>query len=176
MRATRVIEGAGQGIWGARPLLTGEAVEGTWFDRRMEYNARLRGKEPGLREFASPEKVILGQLPCWQHLTPEAYRSRIAEIVRTIQEAAAAGRQESGIEPLGVDGVRAQNPETRTRKLKKSPAPFVHAVTKAARKAIWEAYAWFVAALREAADKLGAGDRNAEFPMGSLLREHPDHG
>ena len=81
---------------------------------------------------------------------------------------AAADRRESLIEPLGADGVRAQNPETRPRKLKKSPAPFVHAATKAARKAMWEAYAWFVAAFREAADKLRAGDRNAAFPIGSF--------
>jgi hypothetical protein len=50
------------------------------------------------------------------------------------------------------------SPESRDRprKLKKSPAPFVHAATKTARKAIWEAYAWVVAAFREAAEKLRA--------------------
>ncbi|HYR27668.1 MAG TPA: hypothetical protein VEU30_04340 [Thermoanaerobaculia bacterium] len=77
------------------------------------------------------------------------------------------------IEPLGADGVRAQNPETRPRKLKKSPAPFVHAATKAARKAMWEAYAWFVAAFREAADRLKTGDRNAAFPIGSFPSRLP---
>jgi hypothetical protein len=69
---------------------------------------------------------------------------------------------------VGADGVRAQDPETRPWKLKKSPAPFVHAATKAARKVIWEAYGLFVAAFREAADKLKAGDRNAPFPIGSF--------
>ena len=152
----------------ARPVLTGEDVEGTWFDRRREYSARLQGKEPEPREFASPERVVLSQLPCWKHLSPEGYRSRIAELVRSIEETAAADRRESLIEPLGADGVRAQNPETRPMNLKKSPAPFVHAATKAARKAMWEAYAWFVAAFREAADKPRAGDRNAVFPIGSF--------
>ena len=33
---------------------------------------------------------------------------------------------------------------------------------------LWEAYAWFVAAFREAAEKLRAGDRNAAFPIGSF--------
>ncbi len=99
------------GVHCAHPLLTGESIEGTWFNRRLEYNARLRGKEPGPREFASSEKVVLSQLPCWKHLTPEAYRSRIAEIVQTIEETAAEGHRESGIEPLGVDGIRTQNPE-----------------------------------------------------------------
>jgi ABC-type glycerol-3-phosphate transport system substrate-binding protein len=54
------------------------------------------------------------------------------------------------------------------RKIKKSPAPFVHAATKSARKAMWEAYGWFVAAFRAAADKLKAGDRSAAFPAGSF--------
>jgi hypothetical protein len=33
---------------------------------------------------------------------------------------------------------------------------------------MWEAYGWFVAAFREAAEKLKAGDRNAAFPPGSF--------
>jgi len=37
-----------------------------------------------------------------------------------------------------------------------------------ARKALWEAYAWFVAAFREAAEKLRNGDRAAKFPIGSF--------
>jgi hypothetical protein len=157
------------GVHCGRPLLTGKwEVEGTWFDRRMEYNARLRGKEPGEREFTRPEQVVLSQLPCWKHLTPEEYRCRIVELVREIEETAAAERQKSLIKPVGVDGIRAQNPETRPKKLKKSPAPFVHAATKAARKAMWEAYCHFVAAFREAAEKLKAGDRNAVFPIGSF--------
>ena len=112
--------------------------------------------------------MILSQLPCWNHLEPEAYRSRIAELVREIEETAAADRQETGKDPLGEEGVRAQDPETRPRKIKKSPAPVVHAATKAARKAMWEAYGWFVAAFRDAADKLKAGDRTAAFPAGSF--------
>jgi hypothetical protein len=113
-----------------------------------ENNARLQGKEPGPREFASTESVVLSQLPCWRHLEAEAYRSRMAELVREIEETAAAERRETGKEPLGEEGVRAQDPETRPRKIKKSPAPFVHAATKSARKAMWEAYGWFVAAFR----------------------------
>jgi hypothetical protein len=85
-----------------------------------------------------------------------------------IEGATAAEHQETGKEPLGEEGVRAQDPETRPRKIKKSPAPFVHAATKAARKAMWEAYGWFVAAFREAADKLKVGDRSAAFPAGSF--------
>jgi hypothetical protein len=156
------------GVHCAKALITGDRVEGTWFDRKHEHNARLRGKEPGPREFATTEEVILSQLPCWSHLEPEAYRSRMSDLVREIEGATAAEHQETGKEPLGEEGVRAQDPETRPRKIKKSPAPFVHAATKAARKAMWEAYGWFVAAFREAADKLKEGDRSAAFPAGSF--------
>jgi len=56
-------------------------------------------------------------------------------MVGKIDEAAGAARRESLIAPLGADGVRAQNPETRPRKIKKSPAPFCHALLKKVRKA-----------------------------------------
>jgi hypothetical protein len=52
-------------------------------------------------------------------------------MVREINESAAAARAESMIPPLGPDGVRAQNPETRPRRIKKSPAPAFHALRKA---------------------------------------------
>jgi len=119
--------------------MTGAAVEGTWFDRTLEYNARLRGKELEKGESASREIVRLSPLPCWKHLAKEVYRARVAEIVREINESAAAARAESLIAPLGADGVRAQNPETRPRKIKKSPAPFFHVLRKKVRKALWEA-------------------------------------
>ena len=106
--------------------MTGSAAEGTWFDRTREYNARLRGKELEKGESASPEVVRLRPLPCWSRLAAEVYRGRILEMVREINESAAAARAESLIEPLGAEGVRAQNPESRPRKIKKSPAPFCH--------------------------------------------------
>ena len=60
------------GVHCAKALITGDRVEGTWFDRKFEYNARLQGKEPGPREFASTEEVVLSQLSCWRDLAPEA--------------------------------------------------------------------------------------------------------
>lgn len=148
--------------------MTGATVEGTWFDRTREHNARLRGKELEKGESASREIVLLSPLPCWRHLAEEVYRARIGEIVREINEAAAAAREESQIPPLGADGVRRQNPETRPGKIKKSSAPFCHALRKKVRKALWEAYGAFFAAFREAAAQWRAGDRSAAFPIGSF--------
>jgi hypothetical protein len=162
----RVVEWPG--VHCAGPLMTGAAVEGTWFDRTLEYNARLRGKELEKGESESREVVRLSPLPCWQHLAAEVYRGRIREMVREIDETAAAARGESLIEPLGAEGVRAQNPETRPRRIKKSLAPFCHALRKKVRKALWEAYGLFVAAYREAAEKLRGGNRGVAFPPGSF--------
>jgi len=156
------------GVHCAVPLMTGAQVEGTWFDRTLEYNAFLRGKELEPGASASRETVHLSPLPCWEHLADEEHRARIADLVREINESGAAARAESQIPPLGPAGVRAQNPETRPKKIKKSPAPFCHALRKAVRKALWEAYGFFVAAYREAAEKLRAGDRSVEFPPGSF--------
>jgi len=156
------------GVHCAVPLMTGAAVEGTWFDRTREYNARLRGRELEKGESASTEVVRLSPLPCWKHLAEEKYRDRIREIVREIDETAAARRAESLIPTLGPEGVRAQNPETRPKRIKKSPAPFFHALRKKVRKVLWEAYGVFLAAYREAAERWRAGDRGAVFPAGSF--------
>jgi REP element-mobilizing transposase RayT len=150
------------------PLLTGCTIEGTWFDRSREYNARLRSESFDPRKYATPEEVILSPLPCWRHLDPESYRSRIAEIVREINSTARQEREKKGIRPLGPKAILAQKQFDQPEKPKKSPAPHFHAAKREVRKALWEAYAWFVAAFREAAEKLRDGDRNARFPVGSF--------
>jgi len=79
-----------------------------------------------------------------------------------------ADREARGVEPLGVEAILRQDPHTRPNQTKKSAAPAYHAASKAARKSFWEAYSAFVAAFREAADRLRAGDRTARFPLGSF--------
>jgi len=106
--------------------------------------------------------------PCWADLTPEQYRERIAELVEEIESEARADREARGIEALGVEAILKQDPHTRPNQTKKSAAPAYHAATKAARMSFWESYSAFVAAFREAADKLKAGDRTARFPLGSF--------
>ena len=67
-----------------------------------------------------------------------------------------------------MESILARDPQYRPTKLARSPAPLVHAATKAARKAFYEMYAWFVAAFRSAAEELKQGDREARFPVGSF--------
>ncbi len=145
---------------------TGQPIEETWFDRTRV--AHLRGEEFGARQFAETEVVNLAHLPCWQHLSAEQYRERIAELINTIIEQAAARRAAKGIEPLGAAAILRQHPFTQPAKTKRSPAPLVHAASKRVRTEIKIAYAWFARALLEAAEFLRAGDRLARFPRGSL--------
>ena len=80
---------------------------------------------------------------------------------------AEARRKESGREPLGTAAVRLQNPWGQPAKTKRSPAPLVHAASRRIRCEIYEMYARFVAAFREAAKQLRSGDCSAKFPDGS---------
>ena len=85
-----------------------------------------------------------------------------------IESEVAARRKRTGAKPLGVAAVLAQNPLQRPKKTKKSPAPAFHAASKAVRLELRDAYAWFVAAYRAAAEKLRAGVRDVVFPRGSF--------
>ena len=69
---------------------------------------------------------------------------------------------------MGADAIRRQDPHQRPAKTKKSPAPLFHAATRRVRDDLLNAYYAFVAAFREAAEKLKAGNRNVMFPSGSF--------
>ncbi|HWM90395.1 MAG TPA: transposase [Thermoanaerobaculia bacterium] len=154
------------GISMVKAVLYGKPVRGTWFDRTQEYRARLRGEDFEPRRYASEETVVLTQLPCWRHLSPEVYRQQISGLIQEIEADAAAERKLTGREPLGPEAILRQHPHTCPEKTSKSPAPLFHAATKAARQELRKAYGYFLAAYREAAERLKAGDRLARFPNG----------
>jgi hypothetical protein len=149
-------------------LLTGEPLEGIWHERKEETRARNRGQEIDSGQFETPETVTFDPLPCWQHLSPEEQRKRVAHLVEEIEAEAASERKKTGKPVLGVAAILTQDPHDHPERPKKEPAPFVHAATKAARLVFREAYALFVAAYREAAEKLRKGDRAVLFPIGSF--------
>jgi REP element-mobilizing transposase RayT len=156
------------GVHSVREILAGEPIRGLWFDRTKEYAARNRGESFGRLTYATEETLVLSPLPCWAHLSLKDYRQRVADLVEAIESEAAAALAANGRVPMGVAGILRQSPETRPAHSKKSPAPLYHAATRAVRKAFWEAYAMFVAAFREASERLRAGDRMARFPIGSF--------
>jgi REP element-mobilizing transposase RayT len=156
------------GVHSVRALLHGEPLTGHWFDRSQEYAARRRGEAFDRLKYATEETLVLSPLPCWKHLPAEEYRERVRTLVEDIEQEAAVAREAAGIPTLGPEAVLSQDPHHRPERIAKSPAPFVHAVSKAARLALYQSYAWFVAAFREAAEKLRRGDRTACFPAGSF--------
>ena len=156
------------GVHAVRGLLDGEVLEGLWFDRTQEYLARRRGEKFAPLQYATREVLELVPLPCWKPLTAEQRRARVAALVEDIESEAAARRKRTGVKPLGVAAVLAQNPLRRPKRTKKSPAPAFHAASKAVRRELWDAYALFVAAYRAAAEKLRAGVRDVVFPRGSF--------
>ena len=81
---------------------------------------------------------------------------------------AATRREKTAVPPLGADKIRRQNPHERPLRTKKSPAPLFLAATKRVREDLLSAYYAFVAAFREAAEKLKAGEQGALFPAGSF--------
>jgi hypothetical protein len=156
------------GVHAGRSILEDRPLKGYWFDRTQEYAARNRGEEYGRLAYATEETFHLTRLPCWEHLSKEQYRQRVAELVEEIEAEARMARLERGLPVLGVGAVLRQNPHTQPNKAKKSSAPRFHAATKAARNALREMYGLFLAAFRDAAELLKAGDRMARFPIGSF--------
>jgi REP element-mobilizing transposase RayT len=156
------------GVHSAQALLNGEALEGQWFDRTQEYAARRRGEKFDHDKYATPEILVLEQLPCWKHLDPEKYRERIAGLVKEIEEEGDAARERSGASAAGPAAILAHHPYKRPEKLKKGPAPLFHTATVEMRQFLWGLYAEFVGRFRDAAEKLRAGARDVVFPPGSF--------
>jgi REP element-mobilizing transposase RayT len=156
------------GVHCVHALVKEEALEGYWFDRSQEYAARIRGEDFDRMRYATPEVLTLSPLPCWKHLTPEVRRRLVADLVAEIEAEAALRRQQTGSQVLGVSAVRGQHPLDHPKRSKKSPAPLFHAASKAVRQELYAAYGWFVAAYREASEKLRTGNRTVAFPLGSF--------
>jgi len=156
------------GVHCVRALLDGEPLVGAWFDRTQEYWARQRREPIAPRQFATEETVTLEPLPCWSHLSKDAVRQRVADLVEGIEAKAAAKREETCRPALGAAAVCAQLRHHRPARPKKSPAPRFHAFTRRVRRELYQLYRSFVQAFREASEKLRGGDRNARFPLGSF--------
>jgi hypothetical protein len=156
------------GVHAVRAMLGEEELKGYWFDRTKEYAARHRREKFDRLTYATPETLTLDPLPCWKDLTDEERQCRVAALVAEIEKQAAARREETGIPCLGADAVLRQDPHSRPRHSKRSPAPFCHAASKSWRQSLRAAYAEFLAAFRQAAERLKKGDRDVRFPQGSF--------
>jgi hypothetical protein len=153
------------GVHCLEALTRGKTLEGWWFDRTQEYRARRRGEDFSFYQYATRETLELTPLPCWKHLTPEKRQQLAVTLASEIDGEAADRRERTGVQALGPAASLAQNPESRPLKTKRSPAPAVHAISRAIRRELRNAYFLFVA-YRSAAEKLRAGQRDPPFPTG----------
>src|SRR3954452_17156745 len=122
------------GVHCAGALSEGTPLAGHWFNRTLEFAARLRHEDVGPMRYATVESVSFSPIPCWAHLSPIVYRARIAEMVESIEAEAARERERTGACVLGAKAILASDPLHRPSSLARSPAPRVHAATKAARR------------------------------------------
>ena len=175
------------GVHSVAALVDGKELVGVWTDRTAAYRARRRnpGLLPGEATRASAELgrmtvarssearagknqtrevVSITPLPCWAHLTETERRRRVAELVDDIASAAKLARR--GASVLGPEKILRQAPHQRPSLADRSPAPAVHAASKAVRIAMKAAYRAFLLAYRYAAEQLRKGDRLVWFPPG----------
>ena len=156
------------GVHSAEALMHGTPLQGHWFDRTRQYAARNQGEELRQDQYVFAESVVLSPISCWADLPADRYRERIKSLVEQVDAEAAQARHQSGASVLGVKAILAQDTLTRPESVPRSPAPSVHAATKAARKMFYAIYAEFVSAFRAAAEALRQGHRDVSFPAGSF--------
>ena len=154
------------GIQCVDALTEGKPLEGFWRDRTREYEANRGKKVVDPSKFIEPCTLELDPLPCWQHLPKEEIRHRISEMVDRIDAEHARRVVLNGGVPLGASVIRKQDPHTRPQKTKKSPAPRVHAASKAARREAINALRLFEVAYRAASKRFRAGELDVNFPSG----------
>jgi putative transposase len=154
------------GVHCAQPLLEGSDLEGAWFDRTAEYEARRRGQSSCAADFATAERVVFSPLPCWAEFDAAVYRQHVATLVdRVIED---ARRARNGKPALGKKAILRQHPHDKPIHCDRSPAPAVHAASREIRIMLRAAYWQFLAAFRDAARRLSRGDRLVRFPPGAF--------
>lgn len=154
------------GVHCALALCEGSRLQGTWFDRTAQYEARRRGENRPTADFATGEQVVFSPLPCWASLGPATIRRRVGGVIQRV--VAEARQQRAGRPVFGKKAILSQDPHERPSHPDRSPAPAVHAASKAIRVMLRVAYWEFAAAFREAAQRLRRGDRAVRFPRGAF--------
>ncbi|MEO7795153.1 MAG: hypothetical protein ABIV06_10305, partial [Thermoanaerobaculia bacterium] len=156
------------GVHCARALTEGIPVAGRWRSRTLESKARRKGLPLDPEAFVEREELTLAPLPCWQSLSPELQRERVRQLIEEIEAEGRQRQEETGKPPLGREAVCRQEPHLAPNRMKRGPAPLVHAATPEVRRALLRAYRHFVDAFRRAARKLRQGVTDIEFPEGAF--------
>lgn len=169
-----------EGLHSAQALIDGKPMQGIWYDRSKEYEARRQSERRAARRGTPVEEISRGAfmthyelklapLPCWENLSTAAIRKKVAEMMIEIEAEAAALREVLGTELKGMERIRNQNPLHHSPHSKRSPKPLCHAASKEMRERVKQAYRGFVEMFREASLKVRFGNAvEAIFPKGSF--------
>ena len=152
------------GINCVEALVEGRTLEGTWYDRTKEYEARCAGLEVEQGQFAMRYRVPLSPLPFLADKTEKEQQAWYRELVELIERQTRERMKKEGGRVLGRRKVLRQNPFQRPKKMKKSPAPACHCTGSERWKAFKDAYREFASLYREASRKLRKGYENVKFP------------
>ena len=161
------------GVHCANALIDGEPVWGWWTDRSTIYEANRRGDDFETSDYEYMYPVSLSPLPCWRTLSESERRTRCRKMVAQIEADTARDNAERGRQPLGARFVLAQDPHSKPRSSNKSPAPLVHASSKAIRKAFHTMYRRFLDMFRQAGERLARGEHEVAFPEHSFPPARP---
>ncbi len=141
-------------------------VQGDWYDRSGLYRARQRGKDADLHDYTDRLDLQLVALPCWSDLSREKYAKECLDLVETIEQETAERLEEESSGVLGVTLVLNTHPHSRPEKMKKSPAPLVHAKDPDIRREMTRRYRGFAAWYSTASQSVRSGDFEVSFPEG----------
>lgn len=150
-------------------LLQGHrTIQGDWIDRTQLYeHNRYAAKDDRLseRDVTSRNQIHLSPLPAFAHLEKGEYQALIDELIRGIEQDTEDHHREHGTKPLGVDKIYATHPHSRPEHSKRSCAPRFHARGEVFKllKAAYREFLKFYAACSE---RLRAGHRDVNFPIG----------
>jgi hypothetical protein len=155
------------------PALLGGTLEGIWYQRNVEYRARLRGVAAADAHSSIRYSITLTPLPCWQHLSAQERIACVEGLVRDIEAGIALAASAGGSEPRGPKFVLGQHPHTRPPALAKSDAPRCHSSLASLRLGFLTVYRRIVAAFEDAATALRDGTLDVAFPAGTFPARRP---
>ena len=146
------------GVHCAHSLVTGEPLEGVWYNRTKEWAARQRNLEFGEEDFATRYRVGFAPLPAYRHLPEEEYQAKVAGLIRQIEEKYAAKRAKDDDSVAGEQKILIQNPfKAPTQETDNSPKPLFHAKSPEAWKELMEDRRDFLVRYLAASDALRSG-------------------
>jgi hypothetical protein len=151
------------GVSSTRALTTGDAMVGTWCDRRRAAQIRRAGRAPHPAEITTRYPIELAPLPAWSRYPPARRRALVQALVDSVEADARA----AGAVPLGAEAVLAQDPRGAPAHFVPRRPPAVHASTATGRRAFRATWLAFVSAFRAAAQAVRSSAPTS-FPSGAF--------